>query len=63
MVYVEHSDFPSFFVTTKQLNVLLSAVLPYGQSIIIISFVLARHHFICHLDKCIYDRVLDSFKH
>lgn len=61
MVYVEHSDFPAFFVTIKQLNILLAAVLPYGQSVIIISFVLARSHRILPMDRRTYFQVINAF--
>lgn len=63
LVYVEHSDFPAFFVNVKQLNVLLTAVQDSGQSVIILSFVLARPHYLPEYDKRIYNEVLDAFKH
>lgn len=59
LVTVDYLDFQSTYVSYK----MLLALIDKASSHLVSFKILARHHFICHLDKCIYDRVLHSFKH
>lgn len=61
LVYVEHSDFQAFFVNVKQLNILLAAVKDSGQCVIILTFVLALHHYIPECDKRTFKQVINAF--